>query len=214
MSATLTGSKRKIGTDPDVLNAFDAIAKKSTGSSKSKTTKIAASVTPDLKKDVDVLVATKAEIDALTAKKDELNARIIEHVRPQQDAKAYAGEFSKSFLVEGEKSAVTYTTSDKFSVPKDPESQAALKTLTGDYFSQWFETKRTIALKDSAKDNPTFIAKLVKACEAAGLELGEAFDVTDVLVAKSDLDRHQYQLDAEKLAEFRTLCRQSAPALK
>jgi hypothetical protein len=198
-----------------VVNAFDAIAKPATAAAPSKSNKIAAVVNDKIKGAVDVVINAKAAIAKLEFEKDEAEASIIAHVRPQQDKAAFAGNFSKSFSVEGNTGNVTYVTSDKFSVPKEPEVQEALRKCLGDKkFDEDFKVIRTIAVKPEITEDVDQINKLVAACTKAGINIGEFFSVTDVLKAKPDLDRKQYELTPAQLDEFRTLVRQNKPALK
>ena len=95
--------KRKIQTgDVSVVtiigDPFAALAQTPVASSK-KSSKMTAKVTDAIKKAVDKLVSTKATLTSLEAEKAALEEQIIEHVRPQQDANARKGEFSKSYLV-------------------------------------------------------------------------------------------------------------------
>jgi hypothetical protein len=196
-------------------NAFDAIAKPATTSAPSKTNKIAAEVNDKIKTAVDTVINAKAAIAKLEFEKDEAEASIIGHVRPQQDKAAYAGNFSKSFAVEGNVGNVTYTTSDKFSVPKESEVQDAIRKCIGDKkFDEDFVVVRTITIKPAVTDDETKINKLIAALTKAGIDIGESFSVVDVLKARPDLDRKQYELTPKQLEEFRTLVRQNKPALK
>ncbi|MCX5884311.1 MAG: hypothetical protein NT096_00100 [Proteobacteria bacterium] len=198
-----------------VVNAFDAIAKPATTAAPSKTNKIAAVVDDKIKEAVDVVINAKAAIAKLEFEKDDAETTIINHVRPQQDKAAFAGNFSKSFAVGGNTGSVTYTTSDKFSVPKEPEVQEALRKCMGDKkFDENFKVVRTISVTPAVTEDTDKINKLVAACTKAGIEIGEYFVVTDVLKAKPDLDRKQYELTPGQLDTFRTLVRQNKPALK
>jgi hypothetical protein len=195
-------------------NAFDALAKPKEAK-KATTVKIAAEVTDEIRLAVDNVISIKAEINRKKAELEGQETIVIGHVQPQQDSKARAGEFSKSFYVEGTSGAVTYSTADSFSVPKDEPTQAALRELIGDEkFDEWFQTKRTIALKESVVKDEARIAKIIGALQKAGLEVGDFFDVTDALDHTDDLDRKQYDLDESTLAEFRTLCVPRKAALK
>ena len=197
------------------VNAFDAIAKKESKPTKAKTSKIAATTTDEMKTAVDTFITHKAEIKRLEAEQAQAYDIIVGPVRNQQIEQARNGNFSKSFLVKGKTGETTYTTSDKFSVPKDQASQDALRELLGEEkFDAWFESKRTITLKPEVQQNNTFITKLAAACKAAGMELGDAFDVYDTVIAKDDLDRKQFELDAETFAQFSTIVKQNKPALK
>ena len=197
------------------MNAFAAIAKPATTGSKTATKKLTASVTPKLKTLVDEFVSNKAKIKALEASQAEAESAIIEHVRPQQDKEAFAGNFSKSFLVAGVSSEVTYNTSDRFSVPQEEETLAELKKAIGEKkYNEFFDVKPSIALKDSVVKDDAMLNKIASACEKAGLPIGEIFNMTNKVVAKDALDEKQYTLPEEKLPLFRTFVRQNKPALK
>ena len=197
------------------MNAFDKIAAPKKSASKSKTVKIAAEVTKDIKTKVDLVINHKAKIAALKAEQEAAEQAIRDHVRPQQDRKAYAGEFAKSFTVEGNNGAVTCTTSDKFSVPQEEAELEAVRALMGKEFDKAFESRRTITLNPSAANNEVLIDKIVKAAKAAGLELADVFTVSDTIVARDGLDKDQYTyFDEEKLAEFRALVTQARASIK
>jgi hypothetical protein len=196
------------------MSAFDTIAKPVAAKDSKSTTKIAADLTSDIKFKVDTFVNNKAELKRISAEQAEIETAIIEHVRPQQDKLAYDGTFTKSLQLQGVSNSVTFVTMDKFSVPQDEEAVAAIRKLLNGKFNDLFETKRFISMKKEAVENETILNKVAKACEKAGLSLGEIFEVGDKIVAKDDLDRKQYDLPKTKLAEFRTLVRQAKPALK
>lgn len=198
------------------MNAFDKIAQKKEPGATKKSSKIAATVTDEIKKAVDIVLWAKAEIKSLEAQLAENETVIIDHIRPQQDKSAYAGAFSKSFLVEGNKGNVTYTTADKFSIPQDEASQEALKKLLNKKYDEFFQTKRTIILLSKVQENEDLINKIIAAVEKAGIDLSEAFKVEDVVIKKEgvELDRKQYELSETKLETFRTMVRQAKASLK
>jgi hypothetical protein len=196
-------------------NAFDKIAKTTDTAPKSSgKVKIAAQVNTEISNKVDAFVANKAELARLEAENKDLESTIIGHVRPQQDDLGFNGSFTKSLVVAGKNSSVTYVTSDRFSVPQDEAAVAEIKNVTGKLFGDMFESKRTISMKDTAAKNEEVLNKVAAACERAGLDIGDIFDVGDKLVAKDALDEKQYQLKKDKLDQFRALVRQSKPALK
>jgi hypothetical protein len=198
-----------------MANAFSKIAKPAGTTSKAATKKIAAEVTPAIKRHVDTFVANKAQIKALEAAQAESEAIIIDHVRTQQDTQAFAGNFSKSFTVDGTTTAVLYNTSDKFSVPQDEETLKEVKKITGTAkYAEFFGEKSTIGIKPAIIANDTIMNKIASACEKAGLDIGEIFESTVKVYAKDDLDEKQYSLPPEKLPLFRALVRQAKPALK
>lgn len=197
------------------MNALDKLAGKKSPSSK-KSTKIAAQVTNEIKKAVDTVIWAKAEIKSMQIQLAENEETIICHVSPQQDTNAYAGNYSKSYLVEGNKGNLTYTTANKFSIPQDDDSQTALKKLLGKKYDEFFETKRTVSLSKKVFEDNTLVDKIIAAIEKAGIDLADALIVTDIIVTKEDieLDKEQYKLPDSKLQEFRTLVRQAKAALK
>ena len=196
------------------MSKFDSIAKKPAEIKTATSSKLAATVTPIIAGYVDKFVDNKAAIKRLEAEQKDVETEIIAHVRAQQDAKAYDGQFSKSFLVPGNSSEVTYVTSDRFSVPQEEETLAELKKLMGKKYDEFFDVKRTITMKKGVVDNEKLLDKIASACEKAGMSIGEIFDVGDKVIAKDDLDRKQYDLPKTKLEMWRALVRQNKPALK
>jgi len=204
---------RKVNWNGEGANPFDAIATPAK-TTKGKTTKIVATVTDDIKIAVDSLINKKAELAKVKVEVDQLDSKIIDHVREQQETLARVGNYSKSFDVPGVTGRLTYTTSDKFSTPKDPEEQASLKALLGERFNDLFAMKRSISLKDSIQSDKTFLQKFAKALAAADIDLASTFDVVDVLVTKEDLDKNQYDLPPRDLEVFKTLVKQTKPSLR
>jgi hypothetical protein len=204
---------RKVNWQHENANPFDAIAAPAK-TTKGKVTKIAAVVTDEIKNAVDTFINKKAELAKVEAEVKDLDGKIITHVREQQERLARAGNYSKSFEVKGMTGCLTYTTSDKFSTPKDPEEQTSLKSLLGERFDEMFAKKRTITLKAAVQSDAGFLQKFAKALADAGINLGETFDVVDVLEAKDDLDKNQYELTPREYEVFKTLVRQNKPSLR
>lgn len=202
------------GKPVSAASAFDSIAKPKSAVKKAST-KIAATVTDEVKAAVDEVISTKAEIERKKALLGQQEQIVIEHVQPQQDAKARSGEFSKSFYVEGNDGAVLYSTADSFSVPQEETDQETLKQLIGeDRFQEWFKKKRTIALKETVNDNQELLGKILAVITASGMTVDQIFTVTDVLAATKDLDQKQYALDDQTLTEFRALVKPRKASLK
>jgi hypothetical protein len=194
-------------------NAFDRMAKPKGESKKSTSTKIAAIVTDAVKLAVDKAIELKGKLKALEAEEAQAQEIIISHVKPQYRSSAKTGNFSKSFLVQGNTGAVSFVATDRFSVPKDEESQAEIKTCVGKKrFEEWFETKRTVSLKEGVLSNDELVNKIVETLSEAGIE--DIFEVTDQLVAKDDLDRKQHELDDEAFETFSALVKQAKPSIK
>ena len=206
-------AQRKVNWNSKDANPFDAIAKPSTGS-KSKTVKFAAVVTDEIKIAVDTFITKKAELTKVKAEVEQWDTKIIDHVRKQQERMARSGNYIKSFNVEGVTDHLTYVTSDKFSAPKETENQEQLKSLLGEKFKDLFAVKRHISLKASVQSDHKFLQTFAKALADANINLAETFDVTDVLEAKDDLDKNQYDLIPRDFEVFKTLVKQTKPSLR
>jgi len=194
-------------------NPFDTIAKKA--DSKSKTNKVPADVSPEVKKAVDDLIKLKAEKAALDQTIKETEDTIVQAVRPQQIKLAQTCKYSKSFSVMGNKGEVTYTTSDRFTVPKEGDAQTALKDFLGARTDEVLETKREIVLKKEAAENKALIAKIMTAIEKAGVTIGDVFEVTDTTVTTKDMDERQFQLfKPEELPKWWSFVSWWKPAIK
>ena len=197
------------------MGALDRIGTSPAKSSAKKTPKLAAVVNDAIKAAVDEVIQLKARIKADEAALAEKEVLIIEHVRAQQDEKAFAGQFSKSFEVAGNTGTLLYNTSDKFSVPQAVEAQAAIKALTGTMYEKFFRKFPHLAIKDAILNDDAMMERIFAACESASLDLNAIFEKTEKVVAVDGLDEKQYKLrTASKLAQFRALVRQNKPALK
>jgi len=195
------------------MNAFDKIAKKAPETK--KTTKVAAKVNDDLKAAVDSIIRLKGEVARLEADRKVQEDLVTTAVRSQQDDLAFKGSYNKSFSVAGSQGEITYTTSDRFTLPKDDASIEAIRKLLGDRWEQVIEEKRTITFKADAAENKTLVDKIMKAITAAGLDIGDVFDVVDSMSTTKEMDRRQYELFTDKeLAVWRTLVTQYKPAIK
>jgi hypothetical protein len=198
------------------MGKLDRIGKTSAPSSAKKSSKLAATATDEIKATVDDIIQLKARIKADSAALGEKESGVIEHVRAQQDERAFAGEFSKSFEVPGNTGALTYVTSDRFSVQQGEEELAAVKQLIGTAkYAELFEEKTTLSIKPAILNDEAKLEQFLTACEQAGVgDLNSIFERVVKVVAKDGLDAKQYSLGAQKLPQFRTLVRQNKPALK
>jgi hypothetical protein len=197
------------------LDAFNAIAKTSTPASKKAAMHPVASSDSAVRKAVDKIIEAKARIASLESELADAEATVIDAVRPQQDAAAFAGNYVKSYAVKGDQGAVLVTTANKFSGPKTPEEiEAARKLLGDDRYDSWLPTSRVIAVKKTAAENQVLMGKILDAVSKAGLTVGDVFDVTDKTSPCENLDEKQYALKPDQLAVFRTLVKQAKPSIK
>lgn len=198
------------------MGKLDRIGKTSAPTGTKKSSKLAATVTDQIKAAVDAIIQLKARIKADSAALGEKESGVIDHVRAQQDERAFAGEFSKSFEVPGNTGALTYVTSDRFSVPQGEEELGALKQLLGTAkYAELFEEKTTLSIKPAILADEARLEQFLTACEQAGIgDLNSIFERVVKVQGKDGLDEKQYSLGTAKLPQFRSLVRQNKPALK
>lgn len=196
-------------------NAFDAFASGKKPASKKASNKIAAkNVTGEIKTAVDLVINHKAKIKALKAEQDQAGTLIIEHVYPQQEVLARENNYCKSFTVEGNVGTLTYTTIDKFSVPKENEVHEEIRKLLGKQFDTFFSMHRTVTFTEDAMQNKKLVNDMVAVAQKHGLEVPEVFTIVDELTAVKSMDEKQFDLPKAKLAALRTLIKQYKATLK
>ena len=182
----------------------------------SKSDRPVAQVTDDIREDVDAYIANKAELKRLEAEQKEVEARIRAHVREQYIELGFTNQFTKSMDVPGTDDEVRLvcTHTDRFSVPQDEETLAAIKKLIGKKFETLFNTDESISIKKTVLENEKLLDKIATACEKAGLDIASIFDRTEKVVAVDALDQKQFTLPRDKFETFCTLVRQAAASLK
>lgn len=201
----------------DTPNPFNTIAQTAATAKAETTTVPIAEVTEEIQDLIVKVLDRKTEIARLTAEQAQYEATIIDHVRNQQDDKAYAGKYSHSYKVPGKDNRnLLFITADSFSVDQAPETLTALINLLGiEKYNSTFKKKRTVTLKEGLDENQVLISKILKAVTDAGMTLGEVFKVVDKVVPVKELDVNQYAMvPKEQLPEWRSLCKQNKPSLK
>jgi hypothetical protein len=195
-------------------NPFDSIAK-SAAPKKAASNKIAAVVNDEVSNNVDTIISLKAKIKQLEADLDKSSDLVRDFIFIQQAEHARKGNYAKTFDVQGKVGALTYIASDRWTLPKEAEViEALLKFLGPKRYEEWFQSIRVIKVKESLMENQELLNKIIKLIGDAGLSLGDAFDVTDTLKSKKDLDENQFDLSDKELAQFRTICKQYKAGLK
>jgi hypothetical protein len=198
------------------MSKLDRIGKVTAPASAKKSSKLLANVTDEIKESVDNIIQLKARIKADTAALGEKESGVIDHVKAQQDERAFAGEYSKSFEVSGNTGALTYVTADRFSVPQGEEELSALKQLLGTAkYAELFEEKTTLSIKPAILADEARLDQFLTACEQAGVgDLDAIFERVVKVQAKDALDEKQYSLGVAKLPTFRSLVKQSKASLR
>ena len=197
-----------------MMGSFDKIASKVKPADKKPSAKPQADLTDNVRKAVDAIVQNKAAMAALKAELADNENTVIDHVLPQYFELARKGQFTKSLELLGDKSRLLFSTADSFSVPQDEETLNQVKELLNERYNEFLTTHRSISIKEDVLKNESTLEKIAKACEKAGLPIGDIFDVTDKVEAVSGLDEKQFELDEDKFEMFRILIKQRKPALK
>ena len=195
-------------------NAFDAFAGKKTQAKKTSP-KIPAKVTEDVRNAVDLAIGNKAQIKLLDTEIKKAELVIIEHVFPQQEAAAREGNYCKSFTVGGNDGTLTYTTIDKFSVPKEQEVEDEIRKLLGiKDFDKYFRILRTVKFTEDAMQDKKLINNMVAVASEHGYEVPDVFLIIDERTTRKGMDEKQFDLPKAKLAALRTLIKQYKASLK
>ncbi len=202
-------AKKKTGNG----NAFDAFAGKKTPAKKTSP-KIPAEVTEEVKNAVDLAISNKAQTKLLEAETKKAELIIIEHVFPQQEAAARKDNYCKSFTVEGNEGTLTYTTIDKFSVPKEDDVEAEIRKLLGKDFDTYFRMLRTVKFTEEAMQDKDLINDMVAVAQEHDYEVPDVFSIVDELATVKGMDKSQFNLPKAKLAALRTLIKQYKASLK
>jgi len=202
-------AKKKINP----LDAFEGT--EVTPSKKGKTKKNAAVVTREVMNAVDIVNDTKVEFKRLAVVMEENEEIIVNAIIPQQEERARAGNYTKSWFVEGNIGNLVITWANKFSIVKDPKVYDEIKKLIGaKLFALWFVFVRTVTLKKEAQEDAEKMELLFNAMIANGLKPLDYFEKKDVLKVKGEVDKEQFTLTQTKLAIFKTLVVQAKASLK
>lgn len=194
-------------------NAFDAFAGKKAPAKKTSP-KITAVVTDDVRNAVDSAISNKAQIKLLDAEIKKAELLIIEHVYPQQEKHAREGNYCKSFTVGGNDGTLTYTTIDKFSVPKEQEVEDEIRKLLGKDFDTYFRMLRTVKFTEGAMQDKKLINDMVAVAREHDYKVPDIFTIIDELATVKGMDVSQFNLPKAKLTALRTLIKQYKASLK
>jgi len=197
------------------MSKFDKLAKSSNGSTSGSSRRVA-SVNDVIRAAVDTVIALKAKLAQIKSDLESNQKTVIEHVWPQYADLARNGSFTKSLDVPGETGKVTFVQSDNWSIPQDEPTLTMLKELLGEaLYARLFSIKRTISIKAEVLKDEKTLNRIATACEKAGMDIGDVFDVGDKVIANDDLDRKQFDdIPEEKFEKFRLLVHQYNPSLK
>lgn len=181
-----------------------------------KKDRVVAKLSEETKKLVDEFVRNKAKIAEMESQNQGVEATILQEVEAQQFEMALdSGVFVKSMQVPGLETEQTYVTTDRWSVPQEDETLAAVETLIGKQrYNQFFTKQDVITLKKEVVTDNNTLRKIAEVCEKAGMPIAEIFDVATKTVAIKGLDEKQFDLGADLLPQFRGMVRQAKASLR
>lgn len=196
------------------MSAFDKIATKTKPAAKKASTHPQATTTKEVRAAVDAVIKAKADLAAIKAKLADAEQAVIDAVLPQYLERGHKGQFTKSLEVFGDEGRLLFSTADAWSVPQDEDTLNQIRELIKEKYDEFISSVRSISIHKNVLSNEKTLDKIAKACEKAGLPVGDIFDVVDKVTAVDGLDQKQFELDEDVLEMFRVLVKQRKPALK
>ncbi len=167
--------------------------------------------TTKIKKAVDRFNKAKAEMKAAEAEMRATEPEIIDFVRKIQDADGFAGDFKKSYDVDGEETKVKYVTQNRYSISGDDEAE--IKELLGEAYDILFSSDYDVRMRGEVMKDPELQAELMKLLK--GGKLFDKFFYTHVTIkAEKDYDSKIYNhVDKDKLELLRVFVKQYKASL-
>ena len=199
--------KEKTPSFADVLktSTTTTVKKKST----SKVTEI--DVPKNIKEDIDRFVEAKASEKKAKAEKVNAEGSIIDFASTEQDKLGFAGDHSKSYKLSGNKSQVTYVTSNRHSLSSEDIEE--IRELLGKHYSDLISENTEVKLKAAIFTDEALQQRLM---EAVGDSFDEFFETTTDYTVSDDFDRKIYDVikAPAKLADIRVYCKPYKAALR
>ena len=189
------------------LDATATTEKKS--KARKKTTPILDNAPADVKDAVDHYVEHKKLMKEHKAEMDAAGDAIIDYAETERDKDGFAGNFSKSYDVHGNKEEVKFVTSNRYSVNADDEE--LLTELLGGKFAELFETLFNVELKDEVLKDEKLQKELM---DLIGDKFSKFFTTTKTLRVADDFDKKIYLLDEDDVNSLRSIVKQYKPSLR
>ncbi len=166
--------------------------------------------TPEVKKAVDEYQEAKTAAKQAEAVM-EINGPIItDFVRAKQDADGYAGKFTGSYAVMGDRATCKVVYANKYSLSADDAGQLA--EVLGPEFDRMIVKKAVVTLKAEVFEDEAMQQKLMG---LLGESFPEFFETKISLAVAEGFNRDIYRVvTPEKLADLRVFCRQYKPSLR
>jgi hypothetical protein len=165
---------------------------------------------PEVKTAVDEYQEAKAAAKQAEAVMDVAGAVITGFVRDRQDADGFAGKFSGSYAVMGNKSTAKVIWANKFSLSAEDGPQLA--EVLGPEFDRMVTKKASVTLKATVFEDEAAQQKLMA---LLGDSFPEFFETKITLGVVEGFSRDIYRVvDAAKLADLRVYARQYKPSIR
>ena len=166
--------------------------------------------TPEVKEAVDQYQEAKTAAKQAEAVMEVAGAVITGFVRDRQDADGFAGKFTGSYAVMGEKSTAKVVYANKFSLSADDGPQLA--EILGPEFDRMVTKKAVVTLKAEVFEDEAAQQKLMA---LLGDSFPEFFETKISLGVVEDFNRDIYRVvTPEKLADLRVFARQYKPSIR
>jgi hypothetical protein len=166
--------------------------------------------TPEVAAAVDQYQEAKAQAKQAEAVMEVTGAVITGFVREAQDRDGFAGKFTGSYAVMGEKSTAKVIWANKFSLSAEDGPQLA--EVLGPEFDRMVTKKAVVTLKASVFEDEAAQQKLMG---LLGDSFPEFFETKITLGVVEGFSRDIYRVvDAAKLADLRVYARQYKPSIR
>jgi hypothetical protein len=167
--------------------------------------------TPEVKKAVDEYQEAKAQEKQAQAVMDLAGAVITGFVRDRQDLDGFAGKFSGSYAVMGDRATCKVVYANKFSLSAEDEGQLA-GVLGLENFNRMIVKRASVTLKATVFEDEAAQQKLMG---LLGDSFPEFFETKISLAVAEGFNRDIYQVvSPEKLADLRVYARQYKPSIR
>lgn len=190
------------------LDATATTEKKS--KARKKTTPILDNAPADIKDAVDHYVEHKKLMKEHKAEMDAAGDAIIDYAETERDKDGFAGNFSKSYDVHGNKEEVKFVTSNRFSVNADDE-ELLTELLGVGKFAELFETLFNVELRDEVLKDEALQKELM---DLIGDKFSKFFTTHKTLRVAADFDSKIYLLDEDDVNSLRSIVKQYKPSLR
>ena len=166
----------------------------------------------DIRKAVDEIVDLKQTLKETESALKTDEGLVIDFVKIEQENDSV---FTKSYRVQGLNRLVTVVTADKFSSFPAEEAET-LKTILGDKYNEFVETKTEMVVRSEVLSDPKLLAEFAALMPNAE-SIAKFFTHTTTLRATDGFDQKIFKLskeDKEKYDALKPYVKQSKPSVR